>query len=218
MGTNYTTVEEFNIPKEMYDKWSGKQFGCDGEDFVRGRCCMAKEGTTGCGAYVGGKPALEHYKDGLFGKKPRVTRWKRGEPAEVFWSSGVGHRGGYAYRLCKVYKGQYGKVTEECFQKGHLKFYGKTAWMYDRPLDGNYSEDGWQAVDLVSTTEGTTPEGSQWAKINLPRNLKWGDYWGFKDLVDVPKNLARGDYVLSFRWDCQTTPQVWNACANIKIV
>ena len=86
---------------------------------------MAKEGTTGCGAYVGGKPALEHYKDGLFGKKPRVTRWKRGEPAEVYWSSGVGHRGGYAYRLCKVYKGQYWKVTEECFQKGHLNFYGK---------------------------------------------------------------------------------------------
>merc|ERR1711982_223167 len=23
--TNYTTVEEFNIPKEMYDKWSGRQ-------------------------------------------------------------------------------------------------------------------------------------------------------------------------------------------------
>ena len=36
----------------------------------------------------------------------------------------MGHRGGYAYRLCKVQDGKVWMVTEKCFQKGHLKFVG----------------------------------------------------------------------------------------------
>jgi len=38
------------------------------------------------------------------------------------------------------------------------------------------------------------------------------------DQLVVPDDLAPGDYVLSFRWDCEQTSQVWNQCANIKIV
>ena len=182
---------------------------------------------------MGGKPALEYYQDGLFGT-PRTTTWRRGQPAEVYWSSGSKHRGGYAYRLCRVNNGEVWKVTEECFQQGHLNFHGKydvliyisfhlmiigkTSWIYYKPLAGHYTEDGWQAIDLVSTTEGTTPEGSQWAKMDLPRKPQNGDYWAWRDLVEVPESLVPGDYVLSFRWDCQRTPQVWSACANIQVV
>jgi len=36
------------------------------------------------------------------------------------------------------------------------------------------------------------------------------------DEVEVP-DLPSGDYVLSFRWDCEQTPQIWSQCANIKI-
>jgi len=38
------------------------------------------------------------------------------------------------------------------------------------------------------------------------------------DKVEVPKDLEIGDYVLSFRWDCEQTPQIWNTCADVKIV
>jgi len=38
------------------------------------------------------------------------------------------------------------------------------------------------------------------------------------DHLAVPDDLTPGDYVLSFRWDCEQTSQVWNQCANIKIV
>jgi len=38
------------------------------------------------------------------------------------------------------------------------------------------------------------------------------------DKVEVPKDLESGDYVLSFRWDCEQTPQIWNTCADVKIV
>ena len=72
---------------------------------------------------MGGKQAPEHYQDGLFGA-PTVTTWPRGQLAEVYWASGARHRGGYAYRLCKVNNGKFWKVTEKCFNKGHLNFYG----------------------------------------------------------------------------------------------
>ena len=93
-------------------------------DLMFGRCCGGGVEGMGCGGYVGGKSALEHYDDGLFGT-PHETKWKRGEPQEVYWNSGAKHRGGYAYRLCRVHNGQYSHVTEECFQEGHLKFHGK---------------------------------------------------------------------------------------------
>jgi len=37
------------------------------------------------------------------------------------------------------------------------------------------------------------------------------------DLVRIPEELDEGDYVLSFRWDCEQTPQVWNTCASIHL-
>jgi len=42
--------------------------------------------------------------------------------------------------------------------------------------------------------------------------------WSIVDKVKVPENIQAGFYVLSFRWDCEQTPQVWNTCANLKIV
>jgi hypothetical protein len=58
-------------------------------------------------------------------------------------------------------------------------------------------------------------------------------YWGFssynltslvqekympyiKDFVVVP-DVPEGHYVLSWRWDCEQTPQVWNSCSDIYI-
>lgn len=37
------------------------------------------------------------------------------------------------------------------------------------------------------------------------------------DKVEVPKNLAKGDYVMSFRWDCEKSAQIWSMCSNIRI-
>lgn len=36
------------------------------------------------------------------------------------------------------------------------------------------------------------------------------------DRLKVP-DLPAGDYSLSWRWDCEQTPQVWNSCADITI-
>jgi hypothetical protein len=37
------------------------------------------------------------------------------------------------------------------------------------------------------------------------------------DSLKVPDTLPAGDYVLSWRWDCEQTPQVWNSCADITV-
>jgi len=41
--------------------------------------------------------------------------------------------------------------------------------------------------------------------------------FGIVDLVKIPEDLPEGDYVLSFRWDCEQLPQVWGNCADVKI-
>ena len=54
--------------------------------------------------------------------------------------------------------------------------------------------------------------------MSLPTAPGDNAQWAFKDLVEVPEDIEPGDYILSFRWDSQRTPQVWNSCANIRIV
>merc|ERR1712048_1415926 len=41
--------------------------------------------------------------------------------------------------------------------------------------------------------------------------------FGIVDQVQVP-DVPPGDYVISFRWDSEQTPQVWNSCADVTIV
>ena len=98
-----------------------------------------------------------------------------------------------------------------------MDFAGKYSWIY-KYSTADFDPNKWKQIKAVRTREGTFPEGSQWAKIELPDEPESGSNWAFKDKVKIPKNLVPGKYVLSFRWDCQGSPQVWQACANINIV
>ena len=53
-----------------------------------------------------------------------------------------------------------GSLTEECFQQGHLQFYGDNQWI-------ELGEDRIE-IEAVRTREGTFPEGSQWTRIPIP--------------------------------------------------
>ena len=61
-----------------------------------GNCCGGS-----CGGYEGGKSAIIHAAEGLF-DGALIKEWTRGKDAFVYWKMGAEHRGGYAYRLCKV--------------------------------------------------------------------------------------------------------------------
>ena len=49
--------------------------------------------------------------------------------------------------------------------------------------------------------------------------VAWGTLgdWSVVDHLRVPA-IAPGDYVLSFRFDCEQTPQIWQQCADIRII
>ena len=98
-----------------------------------------------------------------------------------------------------------------------MDFFGDTAWIYYK-AKWKFDPKKWQAINAVRTRVGTYPPGSEWAKIELPIAPHKNSKWAFKDLVQVPEDLEAGDYVLSFRWECQNSPQVWNSCAYIKVV
>ena len=134
----------------------------------------------------------------------------------------ISSSGGYAYRLCKVGGTGIAGVTEECFQNGHLKFDGPDNWLLLLQKAGGKADEivGSIRQTAVRTTIGTTPEGSEWTTFNVPDPTDFlPEYgYGFKDVVQVPESLEPGDYVLSHRWDCQITPQVWQTCANIHVI
>jgi len=38
------------------------------------------------------------------------------------------------------------------------------------------------------------------------------------DHVIIPLTLEPGDYLLSWRWDCEQTTQIWQNCADVRIL
>ena len=41
--------------------------------------------------------------------------------------------------------------------------------------------------------------------------------YALEDGLIVPTNIPAGDYVLSYRWDCEMTSQIWQSCADITV-
>jgi len=176
-----------------------------------------------------------------------VTEWGIGQVVEVAWGILANHGGGYSFRLCKVPDEGMSYLTEECFQQTPLNFVGDLQWVqygtdestriefvanrtrmgtYPKgsqwtknpipacyPWGGYYEEDGIcdelqfpePAPGLSGFGESVTEEGKPLFLFNIV------------DKVQVPNDLTPGDYVLSFRWDCEQTPQIWSACSSIHI-
>ena len=47
--------------------------------------------------------------------------------------------------------------------------------------------------------------------------LRQGMPYSLVDNVVVPADLEPGDYLLSWRWDCEHTHQVWQNCADVRL-
>lgn len=175
----------------------------------------------------------EHYDkitDGRDLPKSAATQWRAGGTAKVAFTALFNHGGGYAYRLCPAGEDQ----TEACFQKTPLDFATETTtvhWTHGR--EAHYP--------AVTKSNGTFPPGSQWRTIRIPSCsttypsicgdellprpcptccAHYCDRWHFSlmDEVKVPAELPAGDYTLSWRWDAEINHQVWQGCADIKVV
>jgi len=90
------------------------------------------------------------------------------------------------------------------------------------PIPACYPFGGWQdrtrtcpmGTMFTPPAPGLKGFGESIADFGATTDFKWS----IVDKIQVPLDLIPGEYVLSHRWDCEQTPQVWNSCANIKIV
>jgi len=176
------------------------------------------------------------------------TEWTRGSTAEVGWGLIANHGGGYSFRLCKVENNDPGAVTEECFQRTPLKFATEDSWVQygwdessrvvfkaNRTTEGTFppgSEWTMNPIPVCNShvmgwLDPTCPEGTEFPPRG-PGLFGAGEHqetagqpdflFTIMDEVEVPMDLEPGTYILSFRWDCEATPQIWNACSNINII
>jgi len=79
-------------------------------------------------------------------------------------------------------------------------------WMEEEP---HCVKDGPQ---FDPPAPGLLGYGESYLAPGLPQFL-----FTIMDEVEVP-DVAPGEYVLSFRWDCEQTSQIWSGCSNIRIV
>lgn len=82
--------------------------------------------------------------------------------------------------------------------------------MFEPPLPGLFGY-GWSACFDGSGDGGSvcTEEQRKYEEEKFKFNII--------DKVVIPQHLPVGKYMLSFRWDCEQTPQVWAQCADVTI-
>ena len=175
------------------------------------------------------------------------TVWTAGEQAEVSWTIRANHGGGYAYRLCPAseplteacfqrhsldfvgmsslrwngtggrqmwFKGTYvaGDLTTP---KGSMWAKNPIPVVDQDDVDGVIAPVGFSAPceEPHTCTGSGTPDTQDCICSGAygPNNLE------IVDMVLVPETLTAGDYVLGFRWDTESTMQVWQNCADITI-
>jgi len=175
-----------------------------------------------------------------------VTNWTRGDVVEVAWGIRANHGGGYSYRLCKLPEEGRKGLTEECFQQTPLRFVGDKQWVqYGEDKSTRYEfsavrtdqgttppgsqwtknpipacnglDGGFHDEHCVNGTQFPPPGPSLFGFGVHPNDVNNPFPFSIIDQVYIPKNLEPGKYVISFRWDCEQTPQVWNTCANINL-
>jgi len=176
--------------------------------------------------------------------KPRPTgiTWEAGGVANVSWYIAFNHGGGYKYRICPKTEA----LTEECFQKTehqlefaskeHILLFktgpkkipntiveegGGVGWMRNPIPMPNFV--GSDCDDMTGHPCHGCPCGSGYPGGSTHEDFPppfgkdlVGKNTGIVDLVKVPQ-LPAGEYVLGFRWDCETSSQVWSSCADISI-
>jgi len=176
-------------------------------------------------------------------KMPSGAVWKKGSVVETMWSLRANHGGGYQYRLCPAN----GNLTEECFQQTPMPFADNSRLMLGNgtiiTLNSTFVSEGtlpegstWQMNPipgyLVQKNHGDWGCCKRWFdppcydpySLNPTQGLSQGLCSGewltnvtTYDYLKVPEHLESGEYVLGFRWDCETSAQVWQSCADITI-
>ena len=176
--------------------------------------------------------------------RPTGTTWTAGAVVNVSWYIAYNHGGGYKYRLCP----RTSQLTEACFQlpehqlafasEHHVVLFedgprripnavveegGGLGWMKN-PIPMPVDSIGADCDDDTGHPCGGCPCGSGYPGgargEDFPNPFGQSDAGSNRAIVDevrVP-DVPPGDYVVGFRWDCETSSQVWSTCADVTIV
>merc|ERR1712151_1486529 len=187
-----------------------------------GRASGSYKATAGKGEFTNTKYAkLGDLGSRVLPKYDTGTVWEAGSIVETRASFRANHGGGYQFRLCPLES----NLTEACMQETPMAFAGNSKLMI---ADGSIIE-----LNSVDVSNGTLPVGG-WAfpppchepgYPNHPPGFPhqgnctgdWTHNITMYDYLRVPEHLKPGDYVLGFRYDCESTAQVWQSCADVKI-
>ena len=178
--------------------------------------------------------------------RPTGIVWKRGGTVNVSWYIAFNHGGGYKYRVCPADEqlteacfqrpenqldfasdehvvlfdakaGGAKRIPNTVVRSG-----GGVGWMRSPIPMPNFVGsdcDDWKGHPCGGCPCGTGyPGGNTNASFPNPfggENV--GKNVAIQDEVRVPKALKAGKYVVGFRWDCETSSQVWSSCADIEI-
>jgi hypothetical protein len=84
--------------------------------------------------------------------------------------------------------------------------------------DGSCPCQGQYATNLALTCPAVPPNaGSDLAFTPDPAPGHNPSSYALEDGLHVPVDIAAGEYVLGYRWDCEMTSQIWQSCADITI-
>lgn len=137
-------------------------------------------------------------------------------------------------------------LTEECFQKTVLDFAGDTQWVQYgadtstrkgfpalRTKTGTFPAGSQWTRNPIPACKGYgggapaaggrctgpqfTPPLPGLYGFGLPGVGESAFTFSVIDKLQLPASIKPGAYVLSFRYDCEQTSQVWNSCADILI-
>merc|ERR1712039_443719 len=174
-------------------------------------------------------------------KYPTGTVWEAGSVVETMISFRANHGGGYQYRLCPLKS----ELTEACFQETPMPFADNSTLQMSNgtmlKLNSVFVSEGtlpvgstWQMLGIPDTHH-VGPKGAGgdfpfafdppcYEPDQNPGFLtegrcsgQWMNNMTIYDQLRVPAHLEPGEYVLGFRWDCETSAQIWQSCADVTI-
>jgi len=176
----------------------------------------------------GSKTNWNHPEHG-WGLRP-VANYTAGSVVEVEWcvSDLADHGGVYSYRTCSDAKitqkfidpsytptGADELEMEACFQRGILSCSDVPG--QECPVHPDCQE-GWGCMNSTAWFNCGPKDGGRCASRGVGKcETHKGPGSILRDRVKLP-NIVSNHTLISFRWDCQDTPQLWLHCADIALV
>merc|ERR1712086_46648 len=205
-----------------------------------GRASGSYKATAGKGEFTDTKYAkLGDLGSQVLPKYGTGTVWKAGSVVETMTSFRADHGGGYQYRLCPLES----NLTEACMQETPMSFVGNSKMNIWNgtiiELDSVDVSNGtlpvggtWRMLGIPDVAGAAVsgwafePPCAEPGYPNVPPTFPhqghcsgdWMHNLTMYDYLRVPEHLKPGEYVLGFRWDCETSAQVWQSCADVTIV